>query len=80
MFWTLILIFCALDCKFTAHKKCAADAPKNCLGDTTAFDEPSLYQNQDSSEIKEESDDSGSENQLESEPVTPTSPGKIYLL
>ncbi|CAB4015733.1 serine threonine- kinase D3-like, partial [Paramuricea clavata] len=22
------------DCKFTAHKKCAADAPKNCLGDT----------------------------------------------
>ena len=45
-----------------------------------AFDEPSLCQNQDSSEIKEESDDSGPESQLESEPVTPTSPGKMHLL
>ncbi|XP_028409605.1 serine/threonine-protein kinase D3-like isoform X2 [Dendronephthya gigantea] len=63
------------DCKFTAHKKCANEAPKNCLGDTAAYDDPSLYQNPDPSEIQEESDDSGTEsNKPESEPVTPTSP------
>ena len=29
--WSVYFI---ADCKFTAHKKCEAEAPKNCLGDT----------------------------------------------
>ena len=44
-----------------------------------AYDDPSQYQNQDASEIQEESDDSGPESsKMESEPVTPTSPGEVH--
>ena len=46
---------------------------------TAAYDDPSQYQNQDASEIQEESDDSGPESsKMESEPVTPTSPGEVH--
>ncbi|XP_046849101.1 serine/threonine-protein kinase D3-like isoform X2 [Xenia sp. Carnegie-2017] len=63
------------DCKFTAHKRCAPDAPKNCLGDTAAYDDPTQNHIQDVNEIQEESDDSGPESpKTDAEPVTPTSP------
>ena len=46
------------------------------LFSTAEYNDVSSQQSQDTTDIQEESDDSGSENKLE-EPVTPTSPGKL---